>query len=404
MATFQSQINILAAANHNIHKKISDLESGQLKVEYKDTKTTIKDNKDANFITINNLGYNAYDAMLIMKNGDGGARKYHLMGYDGKILDLDKNPIVRSKIEKAMDAQTMKLLELTNISNEGELLRWSFEYTFNSEDEYVPLDETDLSINYPIFRNDKQQPITSDNLNTGNTLYIYNGDEPIKIIDGINLIDKVIYDKNKKPIGYRHLKNIENEKYYIKLELESIVNFTEELTITSNPTCKSSSDAILKYTNDDDDEITVELKKGDDLKILGYNEGIIYIGIGTNIISFPIMYKNILRLATSSTDTAPAQYCYIKIEKRNKDTLKFNNKEVNSITGSIDISFPWGSIVENKLELDDDDQIKTKIDRGHLWTETQDKFLNNNARYSNINIINNMNPLQFDIENETEGI
>lgn len=83
MATFQSQINILAAANHNIHKKISDLEQRQLKVEYSVNKTIIKDNKDDTFITINNLGYNAYDAIVVMNNNEA-----YLFGYDGEYRKL----------------------------------------------------------------------------------------------------------------------------------------------------------------------------------------------------------------------------------------------------------------------------------------------------------------------------
>ena len=83
MATFQSQINILAAANHNIHKKISDLEQRQLKVEYSVNKTIIKDNKDDNFITINNLGYNAYDAIVLTN-----AEEAYLFGYDGEYHKL----------------------------------------------------------------------------------------------------------------------------------------------------------------------------------------------------------------------------------------------------------------------------------------------------------------------------
>lgn len=68
MATFQSQINILAAANCGIHSRINQLEKSRLEVKYDETFTTIKDNTNDGHITVNNLGYNAYDAMLIMKN------------------------------------------------------------------------------------------------------------------------------------------------------------------------------------------------------------------------------------------------------------------------------------------------------------------------------------------------
>ena len=72
------------------------------------------------------------------------------MGYDGQNIDLKTNTDINATIEKVMDQQTLKLLELERVSIEGELGRFDFSGTFNDSLYYVPLDETDTSINAPI--------------------------------------------------------------------------------------------------------------------------------------------------------------------------------------------------------------------------------------------------------------
>ena len=64
MATFQSQINILAAGQHNLHKKIEEITDFSLFVKYDSLNMEISDNKDSNRILIQDLGSLAYDGIL----------------------------------------------------------------------------------------------------------------------------------------------------------------------------------------------------------------------------------------------------------------------------------------------------------------------------------------------------
>lgn len=64
MATFQSQINILAAGQHQLHKKIEDITDFSLFVNYDSLNMEIKDNKDNNHILIQDLGSLAYNGIL----------------------------------------------------------------------------------------------------------------------------------------------------------------------------------------------------------------------------------------------------------------------------------------------------------------------------------------------------
>lgn len=425
MATFQSQINILAAANCGIHSRLNQLEKSRLEVNYNDTFTTIKDTHDDAYITINNLGYNAYDAVLIMKNDslNPTTREYHLMGFDGQNLDLGKNTEIRAKIGKAMEAQTMKLLELTNMTNERELLRWDFECKFDSSDVFLPLDETDFSIGYPILiettdedDNKQYSAITkSNNLVTNDedpiNYYTYDNTklEPYTPITDETTINEttIVYkdfNGNKIPIGFSNLKDTTTTSYCIKINQSVVDTFTERLTITSNPTCKLSEYVSITYGDGE----PLDLSTNDKLIILGYSDETIYIRKDTNIISFKLKDTKILRLATSFKDDGiPVQFCYINIKKENMDNLKVNDKDaIINTTDSFNVSFPWGTIEEQNIFKPDttNDTKLTKIDGGHLWTDQPGKVLDEvDAPYSNINIINNMKPLQFDIKDETEG-
>lgn len=81
MATFQSQINILAAGQHRLHSKIEDLTDFSLQVKYDSLATIIKDNdpNDSNkFITIDGLGYQSFDCILTINE-----KEIHLMDHKG---------------------------------------------------------------------------------------------------------------------------------------------------------------------------------------------------------------------------------------------------------------------------------------------------------------------------------
>lgn len=422
MATFQSQINILAAANCGVKQRLKELESKKLEIHYGATETTIKDNDDDPLITINNLGYNAYDAMLIMKNNPSNPseRSYHLMGYDGENLDLGVNVELGAKIGKAMEEQTMKLMELTNMTNEKELLRWDFKYTFKSDSVGVLLDETDYSINYPILvkthDSDSMRDITSGELIDFGTYSYYINSENI-FIDALNadLSNKIIYynteDNNSMfiPIGFKHLNNPTVDSYYIRLDSSSIAGFTEELTITSNPEFMFEKNITLQTG---ENNTILELNTTDSLKFLSYNNDNKTMSIqkdDSNKISFQIINPCILRLVTGSITIhdyeIPIQYCYINIKKNNIKNLKVNNQNVNDIPKDFNISFPWGSFNgDNLFELRETDKILTKIDRGHLYTSDPTRYLDpTHAKYQNINIVNAMKPLQDDIKDEKEG-
>lgn len=79
MATFQSQINILASQIHSLHKNAP--EKDDINLEYKELQTTFTKNDETT--DINHVGSKSYDAIIfigesgnyIMKFG-GGKIKY----------------------------------------------------------------------------------------------------------------------------------------------------------------------------------------------------------------------------------------------------------------------------------------------------------------------------------------
>lgn len=79
MATFQSQINILAAGQHKLHEKVKTLEDFSLFVKHDSLNTLIKDDNDSNYIMIQDLGNQAYDCILKVIDNNNIC----LMDYDG---------------------------------------------------------------------------------------------------------------------------------------------------------------------------------------------------------------------------------------------------------------------------------------------------------------------------------
>ena len=82
MATFQSQINILAAANCNIHKRIADLENNQISVKYCEESTEFYMGSEMGQIKY--LGYRSYEAIVYKKGGS-----YYVMDYTGIHKELE---------------------------------------------------------------------------------------------------------------------------------------------------------------------------------------------------------------------------------------------------------------------------------------------------------------------------
>lgn len=95
MATFQSQINILAAGQHKLHKKIDDLNDLKLYATYGESNTIISDSVGDDRITIDGLGFKAYDCILTL-DGNDTLTEIHLMGYDGFCEDFSIGQNVNS--------------------------------------------------------------------------------------------------------------------------------------------------------------------------------------------------------------------------------------------------------------------------------------------------------------------
>ena len=95
MATFQSQINILAAGQHRLHSKIEELTEFKLQVKYDSLATFIWDKETQDSIEIKDLGYNAYDCMLTVEQTEttSGSEsfKIHFMDNKGSCDDFIVN-------------------------------------------------------------------------------------------------------------------------------------------------------------------------------------------------------------------------------------------------------------------------------------------------------------------------
>lgn len=84
MSTIQSQLNILAAVNCGVHKRITELENNQISVKYNEESTEFCMGSKTKQIKY--LGYKAYDAILSL-NSD----RYYLMDYKGKCEKIEDN-------------------------------------------------------------------------------------------------------------------------------------------------------------------------------------------------------------------------------------------------------------------------------------------------------------------------
>lgn len=78
MTTFQSQINILAAGQHQLHKRIDEITDLHLVAKYDSLDTFIFDNVDGDSIKIEGLGYQSFDCILTVDGAD-----LHFMDYKG---------------------------------------------------------------------------------------------------------------------------------------------------------------------------------------------------------------------------------------------------------------------------------------------------------------------------------
>ena len=95
MATFQSQINILAAGQHQLHKKIEEFTNSNLGAKYDSTSTTIYDNNTKNgAIVIEGLGYQSFDCILTV-NGT----ELHFMNYKGLCEDFTLSGVSDSAVK-----------------------------------------------------------------------------------------------------------------------------------------------------------------------------------------------------------------------------------------------------------------------------------------------------------------
>ena len=92
MATFQSQINILAAGQHQLHKKIEKIEDFSLFVKYDSLETIIMDNEGKDSITISDLGYQAFNCILTVEETvstpNNESLGIHFMDYKGLCDDF----------------------------------------------------------------------------------------------------------------------------------------------------------------------------------------------------------------------------------------------------------------------------------------------------------------------------
>lgn len=95
MATFQSQINILAAGQHQLHKRIHDITNLHLVAKYDSLDTFIFDNEDADSIKIEGLGYQPFDCILTVNSKD-----LHLMDYTGYCENLSSSINIPTTITK----------------------------------------------------------------------------------------------------------------------------------------------------------------------------------------------------------------------------------------------------------------------------------------------------------------
>lgn len=437
MTTLQSQINILAAVNCGVDQRLSTLEQKMLEVQYDRTKTIIKNEENNSDTVIDYLGYNAYDAMVVMKNEEGSSdffeREYNLIGNDGEYLKLDDEN-GKKIIDLALNPYTLKLLELQYVTIENDIAKWEFSHKFDSDSIVIELDETDYNIDVPIYTddrcvseanvdehlskealiNEKQKyymeynggykhvdvehnlkDITLDSIyvivfekdDSGSGCYFNSGDYYITGNAGTTTGDSYSI-KNIEHISYRNLKTDNNKAYYIKHDTSLINNFTETLIITTpviNNTYKlinNTYELINKY------ELT-KCETVNDSLILYYHDN----NANENSTIIKADNKQILRLnryfdrdniTTDDEQTAA------------KDPYKYYN--LFEINDDPNISFPsvlyYRSEDNYRIYKTIDDPLESnefpKLDRIHLYSDKSGATIC--SKYKNITIINNMKP------------
>lgn len=298
---------------------MKDLKPYTLGITYEKTRTIINNEENDSQTVIDYLGYNAYDAMVVIKNKEGTSdffeREYNLMGNDGKRLKLDdKNG--KDIIDLVLNPHILKLLELQYVTIENDIAKWEFTHTFNGNSEKVIyLEETDYEIKEDIFKivngDEKkatQVDIVLEDIN-GCRLISYSQqyctkegdyyeyadvDKNISEDKNCNSVyivefgeyvggDKYHYDDKSniysingngnlcsitsvQHISHKHL-NPKNS-YYIKLDTSSLGDFTVTLTITTPSKSESSGYTLTKcvYFMKDDYLILYYIDGSDDEK------------------------------------------------------------------------------------------------------------------------------------------
>lgn len=108
MATFQSQINILAAGQHKLHERIQDLTNFSLYVDHDELNTLIKDNDnndDGKYIMIQDLGNKNYEGILKVINDSALC----LMDYNGNYNCLINNSTNELTFPEAIQACSLSI-------------------------------------------------------------------------------------------------------------------------------------------------------------------------------------------------------------------------------------------------------------------------------------------------------
>lgn len=154
MATFQSQLNILAAVNCGVHKRIVELENNQISVKYNEESTEFyMGNKTKQ---IKYLGYKAYDAILIV-NKD---KEYHFMDYTGKCEKIKENEEKIYIQFKFINAQTGTIKEgiIATVEDNGEIgVILNTELKLTTDD--IPMLSSDNIIRYSREEKDAENKI-----------------------------------------------------------------------------------------------------------------------------------------------------------------------------------------------------------------------------------------------------
>lgn len=413
MATLQSQIDILAANEFKLYEKLENLEYNTLGITYDQTKTIINSEGNNSQTVIDYLGYNVYDAMVVMKNEEGTSdffkREYNLMGYDGECFKLKDDD--KKILDLALNQHTLKLLELQYVTIENDIAKWEFKYKFDKASKVILLDETDYNIEETIYTNSTCTEKAKANSLSNNKLSgqdYYKGDSSYYTYVDINLdntdtLDSIYiiafkedanngtYFKNDngnytisnggsatnsysiENIEHISYINLDTGNYYINLDTSSIIDFTETLIITTPLTnngnkltkCQSVNNSLILYYDKSSIENSIIISDDNKKNILRLNR---YYGVdlsgydnGEGSIQNPYKYYNLFHFDVDNNISYP------EIHKNADD-----NHE---------------RIYETIVDLTNPNRFP-RLDRIHLYSDGSS--LSKDVNYKNINIINNM--------------